>query len=54
VGALIFLRRCNKIHTGGNMETKFEAKTEGKVIQRLPHLGFIPYTVTKHGCYFGC
>jgi len=26
-----------KILTGGNMETKFGAETEGKAIQRLPH-----------------
>jgi hypothetical protein len=34
----MLLRRGNKILTGGNMETKCGAETEGKVIQRLPHL----------------
>jgi hypothetical protein len=29
------------------METKCGAETEGKAIQRLLHLGLIPYTVTK-------
>jgi hypothetical protein len=36
------LRRGNKILTGGTMETKCGAETEGKAIQRLPHLGYIP------------
>jgi hypothetical protein len=49
---LCFLGRGNKIITGGNMETKCGAETEGKVIQRLHHLGFIPYT--KPGRYCGC
>jgi hypothetical protein len=26
----------------GNMETKYGAETEGKAIQRLPHLGIHP------------
>jgi hypothetical protein len=30
VGALVFLRRGNKILTGVNMETKYETETEGK------------------------
>jgi len=33
-----FLRRGNKILTGGNTETKCGAETEGKAIQRLPYL----------------
>jgi hypothetical protein len=49
-----FLERGNKILTGGNMETKCGAETEGKAIQRVPHLGSIPYTVTKPGSYCGC
>jgi hypothetical protein len=39
VDASVLLRRVNKILTGGNMETKCGAETEGKAIQRLPHLG---------------
>jgi hypothetical protein len=42
VGALVLLRRGNKILTGGNIETKCGAETEGKPIQRLPHLGIHP------------
>jgi hypothetical protein len=38
VDASIFLRRRNNIHTGGYMETTCGAETEGKAIQRLPHL----------------
>ena len=34
--ASVLLRRVNKILTGGNMEIKYEAETEGKVIQRSP------------------
>jgi hypothetical protein len=36
------LRRGNKIIMGGNTETKGGADTEGKAIQRLPHLGIHP------------
>jgi hypothetical protein len=32
VGASFLLRRGNKMLTGGNMETKFGAETEEKVI----------------------
>ena len=35
----VFLRRGNKISMGGDTEAKCEAETEGKAIQRLPHLG---------------
>ena len=42
VDASVLLRRGNKIFTGGNMETKCGAETEGKAIQRLPHLGIHP------------
>jgi hypothetical protein len=42
VYALVFLRSVNKILTGENMETKCGADTEGKAIQRLPHLGIHP------------
>jgi hypothetical protein len=33
VAASVFLRRGNKILTGGNTETKCGAETEGKAIQ---------------------
>jgi hypothetical protein len=42
VGALVLLRRENKIFMGANMETKYGAKTEGKDIQRLPYLWIYP------------
>jgi hypothetical protein len=42
VDASVLFRRVNKIHIGGNMETKCGAETEGKAIQRLPHLGINP------------
>jgi len=40
VGASVLLRRGNKIQE--EIEIKHGAKTEGKVIQRLPHLGIYP------------
>jgi hypothetical protein len=42
VDASVFFRRVNKILTGGNMETKYEAEPEKMVIQRLPHLEVHP------------
>jgi hypothetical protein len=42
VGVSVLFRRVNKILTGGNMETKCGAETEGKATQRLPHLGVHP------------
>jgi hypothetical protein len=42
VDASVLLRRGNKILMGGNTETKFVVDTEGKAIQRLPHLGINP------------
>jgi hypothetical protein len=54
VDASVLFRKVNKTPTGGNMETKCRAETEGKAIQRLPYLGFIPYTATKPGHYCGC
>jgi hypothetical protein len=53
VDASVLFRRANKILTGGSMETKCEVETEGKAIQRLPHLG-IHQTATKPGHYCGC
>jgi hypothetical protein len=42
VDASVLLRRGNKILTGGNMETKYGAEIEGKVMLRLPQLGIYP------------
>ena len=42
VDASVLLRRGDKIPTGGDTETKCGAKTEGKAIQSLPHLGIHP------------
>jgi hypothetical protein len=42
VDALVLLRSRNKMLTGGNMDTKCGAETEGKAIQTLPHLGINP------------
>jgi hypothetical protein len=38
----LFLRMGNKIPMKGVTETKFRAETEGRTIQRLPHLGMHP------------
>jgi hypothetical protein len=54
VDVSVLLRRWNKILMGANKETKCGAETEGKPIQRLPHLRIQPYTVTKHRHYCGC
>jgi hypothetical protein len=42
VGASVLFRRGNKILTGTNIEKKYGAETEGKAIQRMPHLGIQP------------
>jgi hypothetical protein len=42
VGALVLLTRENKILMGENTKPKCGADTEGKAIQRLPHLGNHP------------
>ena len=42
VDTLILLRMGNKIPMEGVTETKFGAETEGRTIQRLPHLGIHP------------
>ena len=39
---LVLLRMGNKITMGEDIETKYGAETEGKAIQRLPHLGIHP------------
>jgi hypothetical protein len=38
----VLLTRENKIFKAGNTETKCGAETEGKIIQKLPHLGIHP------------
>jgi hypothetical protein len=38
----LLLRRGNKIPMEGVTETKFGAETEGRAIQRLPHLKIHP------------
>jgi hypothetical protein len=52
VDASVLLRRGNKILTGGNMETKCGAETEGKSIQRLPHLGI--HLIYSHETWMLC
>ena len=42
VDTLILLRRGNKISMEGVTETEFRTETEGRTIQRLPHLGIYP------------
>jgi len=43
-----FLEGGTKIFIGRDMETKFGAETEGKAIQRLPHLGIQPIHTYSH------
>jgi hypothetical protein len=42
VDTSIFLKRENKILMEGVTETKYGVGTEGRTIQRLPHLGIHP------------
>ena len=42
VDASVLFRRGIKIIKGGDTETKCGAETEGKAIQRLPHVGIHP------------
>jgi hypothetical protein len=42
VDVSVLLKRGNKILMRGTTETKCGAKTEGKAIQRLPHLVIHP------------
>jgi hypothetical protein len=42
VDTSFLLRMGNKIRIEGVTETKFGAETEGRTIQRLPHLGIHP------------
>jgi hypothetical protein len=53
VDASVLLRRGNKILIGGNMEKKCGTESEGKAIQRLPHLGIKPpnmYVIVGSTC----
>jgi hypothetical protein len=60
VDASVLLRRGNKLLKGGNTEPKCGAESEGKAIQRLPHLGIhsiynhqnqTPMYVIKSACW---
>jgi hypothetical protein len=42
VGALVLLRRGNKILMGANTETECGAENEEKAIKRLPHVVIHP------------
>ena len=42
VDTSFLLRRGNKISMEGVTETEFRTETEGRTIQRLPHLGIYP------------
>jgi hypothetical protein len=42
VDTTILLRRGNQISMEKVTETKFRTETQGKIIQRLPHLGIHP------------
>jgi hypothetical protein len=42
VDTSVLLRSKNKILMGGDTKTKCGKEIEGKVIQRLPHLGIYP------------
>ena len=50
----ILLRRGNKIPMDRVTEKMFRAEIKRRAIQRLPHLGFIPYTITKPRHYCVC
>jgi hypothetical protein len=54
MGTVVLLRRGNKILKGAYMETKCGAETEGKDIQRLPHMGNHTYTFIKPRHYYVC
>jgi hypothetical protein len=54
VDTSFLLRMGNKITMEEVTETKFRAETEESTIQRLPHLGSIPYTTTKPRHYCTC
>jgi hypothetical protein len=47
-----FLEGGKKMPMGGDTETKCGAETEGKAIQRLPHLGILP--IYSHQTQSGC
>ena len=51
---LALLIRGNEIPMEGVTETKCGAETEGKAIQRLPHLGIHPMYSYKPRHYCGC
>ena len=49
---LVLLRKEKKIPMGEDTETKCGAETEGKVTQRLPHLGIHP--IYSHQTRYYC
>jgi hypothetical protein len=54
VDTSVLLRKGNKIPMGEDTEKKCGAETDGKAIQRLPHLGIHTYKVTKPRHCCGC
>jgi hypothetical protein len=63
VDSSFLLRKGNKIPMGGDKESKCGAETEGKTIQRLPHLGIHPIYnqqtqtllwMPTSACSYGC
>jgi hypothetical protein len=54
VDTSVLLTRRNKILMGGDTETKCGAETEGKAIQRLPHMGIHPIYSYQPRHYCGC
>jgi hypothetical protein len=54
LGALVLLRKGNKIPTEANMETQCRTKTEGKAIRRLLLLGILPIYSHQTRYYCGC
>jgi hypothetical protein len=50
----VLLKRGNKIPMEGVTDAKYGAETEGKAIQRLPHVRIHLYTVIKPRHYCGC
>ena len=53
VDTTVLLRRGNKIPMGGDTESECGAETEGKVIQRLPHLVINPIYIYQNQILLG-
>jgi hypothetical protein len=54
VDASVFLRRCNKILMGGNIQTNLEQRLKERPFRDCPIWGSIPYTDTKPRHYCRC